>query len=76
MTPMDNLDVTEPGGETESNSIFEPSLIQNCTASEISIEVCNDSRASETSDREHDRSDIDSRSSLSLLFQSCDQLSQ
>ena len=35
-----NLDVTVPGGETESNSIFEPSLIQNCTASEINTEVC------------------------------------
>ena len=56
---MDNLDVTVPGGETESNSMFEPSTIQNCTASEINTEVCNDSRAS---DREHDISDIDSRS--------------
>ena len=62
VTPMDNLDVTVPGGETESNSIFEPSLIQNCTASEINIEICNDSRTSETSDREYDISDIDSRS--------------
>ena len=62
VTPMDNLDVTVPGGETESNSIFEPSLIQNCTASEINTEICNDSRTSETSDREYDISDIDSRS--------------
>ena len=59
VTPMDNLDVTLLGQETESNSIFEPSLIQNCTASEINTEVCNNSRAS---DREHDISDIDSRS--------------
>ena len=50
MTPMDNIEATVPGGETESNPMFELSLIQNSTSSEINTELCNASRANKSSD--------------------------